>query len=122
MNARKLARRTLSAKRQMTVADRKKVVGVRNPRRCERDVLKAKATFHKHLRPNFVATAQFPSTLTDAASPSPSPLRGVEWRFENVGRGAFRQVTRRSTRVKRNSARRCIFFPWMLMADWMRRS
>ena len=32
------------------------------------------------------------------------------------------QPARRSARVKRNSARRCLFFPWMLMAGWMRRS
>ena len=37
------------------------------------------------------------------------------------GAGYF-QPARRRARVKRNSARRSIFFPWMLMADWMRRS
>lgn len=43
-----------------------KVVGVLNPQRHPCAVLKASATFYKHLRPNFVAAAQFPETLTDA--------------------------------------------------------
>lgn len=42
-----------------------KVVGVLNPQRHPCAVLKAHATFYKHLRPNFVAAAQFPETLTD---------------------------------------------------------
>lgn len=43
-----------------------KVVGVLNPQVHPCTVLKANATFYKHLRPNFVAAAQFPQTLTDA--------------------------------------------------------
>ena len=43
-----------------------KVVGVLNPQRHPCAVLKANATFYKHLRPNFVAAAQFPPTLVDA--------------------------------------------------------
>ncbi len=43
-----------------------KVVGVLNPQRHPCRVLEANANFYKHLRPNFVAAAQFPDTLTDA--------------------------------------------------------
>ena len=43
-----------------------KVVGVLNPQRHPCRVLEASANFYKHLRPNFVAAAQFPDTLTDA--------------------------------------------------------
>jgi uncharacterized LabA/DUF88 family protein len=43
-----------------------KMVGVLNPQRHPCAVLKANASFYKHLRPNFVAAAQFPNTLADA--------------------------------------------------------
>ena len=43
-----------------------KAVGVLNPQRHPCAVLKAHATFYKHVRSNFVAAAQFPDTLTDA--------------------------------------------------------
>lgn len=44
----------------------RKPVGVLNPQRHPCMVLKRHATFYKHVRPNFVAAAQFPPTLTDA--------------------------------------------------------
>ncbi len=44
----------------------KKAVGVLNPQRHPCAVLKAHATFYKHLRPNFIAASQFPDSLTDA--------------------------------------------------------
>ena len=44
----------------------KKVVGVLNPQRHPCAVLKAHATFYKHLRSNFIAAAQFPNSLTDS--------------------------------------------------------
>lgn len=44
----------------------KKVVGVLNPQRHPCAVLKTNATFYKHLRPNFIAAAQFPDTLADS--------------------------------------------------------
>jgi uncharacterized LabA/DUF88 family protein len=44
----------------------KKVVGVLNPQRHPCAVLKAEATFYKHLRPNFISAARFPDTLFDA--------------------------------------------------------
>lgn len=40
-------------------------VGVLNPQKHPCAVLKKQATFYKHLRPNFVAAAQLPHTLTD---------------------------------------------------------
>jgi len=43
-----------------------KVVGVLNPQVHPCTVLKANATFYKHLRPNFVVAAQFSPSLTDA--------------------------------------------------------
>ncbi len=44
----------------------KKMVGVLNPQRHPCAVLKAHASFYKHLRPNYIAAAQFPHTLADA--------------------------------------------------------
>lgn len=43
-----------------------KLVGVLNPQQRECVVLKANASFYKHLRRNYLAAAQFPNTLTDA--------------------------------------------------------
>lgn len=40
-------------------------VGVLNPQKHPCAVLKKQATFYKHLRPNLVAAAQLPPTLTD---------------------------------------------------------
>lgn len=51
-----------------------KVVGVLNPQVHPCAVLKANATFYKHLRPNFVAAAQFPQTLTDAQGTFTKPM------------------------------------------------
>ena len=44
----------------------KKVVGVLHPQKRECVVLKARAAFYKHLRPNFLAAAQFPNSITDS--------------------------------------------------------
>lgn len=49
-------------------------VGVLNPQRHPCAVLKKQATFYKHLRPNFVAASQFPTTLTDAAGTFSKPV------------------------------------------------
>lgn len=51
-----------------------KVVGVINPQYHPCKVLQANATFYKHLRPNFVAAAQFPQTLADAQGTFTKPL------------------------------------------------
>ncbi len=51
-----------------------KVVGVLNPQVHPCTVLKANATFYKHLRPNFVAAAQFPQMLTDAQGTFTKPM------------------------------------------------
>lgn len=55
----------------------KKVVGVLNPQRHPCRVLEANATFYKHLRPNFVAAAQFPNTLSDARGTFTKPAAWV---------------------------------------------
>jgi len=55
----------------------KKVVGVLNPQRHPCAVLKANATFYKHLRPNFIATAQFPDTLTDTRGTFTKPAAWI---------------------------------------------
>ena len=55
----------------------KKVVGVLNPQRHPCRVLEANATFYKHLRPNFVAAAQFPDTLSDARGTFTKPAAWI---------------------------------------------
>ncbi len=46
--------------------DLQKSVGVLNPQQHPCRVLKAQATFYKHLRSNFIAACVFPPTLTDS--------------------------------------------------------
>jgi len=48
-------------------------VGVLNPQRHPCTVLKKQATFYKHLRPNFVASSQFPPILHDKAGTFSKP-------------------------------------------------
>ena len=55
----------------------KKVVGVLNPQRHPCRVLEANATFYKHLRPNRVAAAQFPDTLSDTRGTFTKPAAWV---------------------------------------------
>ena len=55
----------------------KKAVGVLNPQRHPCRVLKANATFYKHLRPNFIAAAQFPDTLADSRGTFTKPAAWV---------------------------------------------
>lgn len=55
----------------------KKVVGVLNPQRHPCAVLKAHATFYKHLRRNFIAAAQFPDTLADPRGTFTKPTAWV---------------------------------------------
>jgi len=50
---------------RIVIADLNKMVGVLNPQQHPCIVLKRHATFYKHLRVNFVAASQFPSSLTD---------------------------------------------------------